>query len=171
MHTLSLILAAAAAVQAGEVMGGDSLVVRQALAGMSLSPAEVPAWGAWDEDVHAGMLSAGQKSSTQTYVSTLLDATRPSLPCLPCGPMILTHAFLLQAAEDREAMMHVEPTGHAAPPAEEAADAEVSKHQQQQQQQHQIPRGPDFSWMWSVDGALAVGMVIVTTGLVFTAAG
>ncbi|KAH7353434.1 hypothetical protein B0T11DRAFT_286808 [Plectosphaerella cucumerina] len=145
MHTLSLILAAAAAVQAGEVMGGDSLVARRALAGgngMSLSPAEVPAWGAWDEDVHAGdagMLSAGQKSSTQTY-----------------------------AAEDREAMMHVEPTGHAAPPAEEAADAEASKHQHQQ---HQIPRGPDFSWMWSVDGALAVGMVIVTTGLVFTAAG
>jgi hypothetical protein len=170
MHTLSLILAAAAAVQAGEVMGGDSLVARRALAGgngMSLSPAEVPAWGAWDEDVHAGdagMLSAGQKSSTQTYVSTLL----PRPPCPALRPDDTDARFLLQAAEDREAMMHVEPTGHAAPPAEEAADAEASKHQHQQ---HQIPRGPDFSWMWSVDGALAVGMVIVTTGLVFTAAG
>jgi hypothetical protein len=107
MYTLSLMLAAAAAVQAAEVMGGgaggDSLVVRRALAGgngMSSSPAvvvaEIPAWGAWDEGVHAGdagMLSAGQKSSTQTYVSIRTLLTSTPLPALPCGPMILTHAF------------------------------------------------------------------------------
>lgn len=155
MHVLSLVLAAATAVQvqAGGLGGdGGSILVRRALNGttspavMHVTDTEVPAWGApkWEEEVHAGdagMLSAGQKLSTQTY-----------------------------AAEDRDSMMHVEPTGHVAPPAEEAEDAEVSNKSQQQEQQH-VPKGPDFSWMWSVDGALALGMVIVSTGLVFSAAG
>ncbi|KAH6685693.1 hypothetical protein F5X68DRAFT_276509 [Plectosphaerella plurivora] len=185
MHVLSLVLAAATAVQvqAGSDGGSNSILVRRALNGTS-SPAvmhvtdtEVPAWGApkWEEEAHAadaGMLSAGQKLSTQTYVSYT------PLPCLfgigRGEPPIGRHVdrCVCQAAEDRDSMIHVEPTGHVAPPAEEAEDAEVSnkKSQQQQQQQH-VPKGPDFSWMWSVDGALALGMVIVSTGLVFSAAG
>lgn len=67
--------------------------------------------------------------------------------------------------------MHVEPTGHVAAPAEDAAASADDEASSQQQQQQHMARGPDFSWMWSVDGALAVGMVLVTTGLVFTAAG
>lgn len=84
MHVLSLVLAAATAVQvqAGSDGGSSNILVRRALNGTS-SPAvmhvadtEVPAWGApkWEgEEAHAGdagMLSAGQKFSTQTYVST-----------------------------------------------------------------------------------------------------